>query len=92
MSYYLSSGNSSRMAEAKIVWVLLANLIGIPFYVYAFVANFDSIKSTVLFILAVLGLMVRGYFFIVQKRQAIREKEYELWDKEQTKRDKIKSP
>ncbi len=89
--YGIEIGNKKRvntMAMAKIYWWLLdtfgwsATFLGIAL-------NIDNIKSAILFILSVSYLMLRGYFYWVQKQQSVREKELDIWDKEQNKIDRI---
>lgn len=78
------------MAESKILaWII--NLIGIPAAVFGYISNPDNIKSTILFIFGLSFIMLRGYFFFVERRQRQREKEIDLWHKEQDKQDRINS-
>lgn len=72
---------NKRMAEAKII-LFLANWIGYPLYIFAFIANLDNVKSAILFICAVLFFMVRTYFYIIKSKQQVREKEFDLKEKE----------
>lgn len=77
------------MASIKWAWIL-ADILGIPIWIMGIVANFDNVKSTVLFIVGLIYLGVRVYFYFVQKSQAVREKEIELWHLEQNKLERIK--
>lgn len=74
------------MEAAKIGWFLLSYMVGVPLYIYAFIRNIESVKSTVLFILAVIFLLVRMYYYVKKNNQALREKEYDLWEREENKR------
>lgn len=78
-----------EMASIKWAWIL-ADILGIPIWIMGIVANFDNVKSTVLFIVGLIYLGVRVYFYFVQKSQAVREKEIELWHLEQNKLERIK--
>lgn len=79
-----------EMAQAKVLW-LIADLLGFPATILGIIYNIDNIKGLILFILAAAYLSVRLYFFIIQKKQAIREKEYELWNKEMDKSERLKN-
>lgn len=78
-----------KMASVKLGW-LLFELIGWPVWILGVWNNIDNGKSIVLFILAAMFLMVRLYYYHRQKDQAVREKELDLWHKEQDKQDRIK--
>lgn len=73
---------------AKIGW-LIADWLGIPLSLLGIVVNIDNIKSTVIALIAIIYLMIRTYFYFVQKQQAVREKEIELWHKMQDKQERI---
>lgn len=75
------ANRNKRMAETKII-LFLANWIGYPLYIFAFISNLDNVKSTILFICAVLFFMVRTYFYIIKSKQSVREKEFDLKEKE----------
>lgn len=77
------ANRNKRMAETKII-LFLANWIGYPLYIFAFISNLDNVKSTILFICAVLFFMVRTYFYIIKSKQSVREKEFDLKEKELT--------
>jgi hypothetical protein len=81
-------GEKKTMANAKLVWMLM-DFLGIPLTLLGIIANLDNVKSAILAILGIIYLMVRIYFYVIQKQQAVREKEYELWNKEQDKIDRI---
>lgn len=78
-----------HMASAKLAW-LIADILGLPVAFLGIYFNIDNIKSAIIAILAIGYLMLRGYYFWRQKEQAVREKELELWHKEQDKQDRIK--
>lgn len=77
-----------KMAQIKIAW-LIVELLGWPLTVLGIVVNFDNLKSVILFIIALSFLMVRMYYYVVQKKQSVRDKELDLWSKEQDKIDRI---
>jgi hypothetical protein len=79
------------MAQAKMLW-LICDIIGIPVSIYGFIINIDNIKSSVIALLVIIYLMVRLYFYVIQKKQAVKQKDIELksqlidlWRKEQQK-------
>lgn len=75
---------------AQVKWALiLCDMLGIPVTVLGIWANIDNIKSTVLFILALTYVMFRLYYYAIQKQQAVREKDLDLWHKEQDKIERI---
>lgn len=79
----------NKMAQIKLMW-LLCDFLGIPVTILGILANTDNIKSAILAVLGIAYLCVRGYYYIKQKDQAVREKEIELWHLEQNKQDRIK--
>ncbi len=79
----------NKMAQVKMIW-LICDIFGIPITCLGIVANIDNIKSVILAILGIAYLMVRGYYFMVQKEQAVREKELDLWHREMDKEERIK--
>lgn len=75
---------------AQIKWALiLADLLGIPFYLLGIAENFGNIRSAILFIVGLTYIMFRMYFYVIQRRQAIRDKDIDLWHKEQDKEERI---
>lgn len=80
--------NKKKVAQAKLMWII-ADIIGLPVAFLGIITNLDNVKSAIIAILAIAYLMLRLYFYFVQKQQAIREKEYELWEKEMNKQDRI---
>lgn len=73
-----------KMAQVK--WaIILADIFGIPISLLGIVANMDNIKSAIIAILAIAYLCCRMFYYVVQKKQAIRDKEYDLWNREQDK-------
>lgn len=73
---------------AKIGW-LIADWLGIPLSLLGIVSNMDNIKSAVIAMLAMIYLMIRIYFYFIQKQQDVREKNIDLWFREQDKQDRI---
>lgn len=85
---------SIKMAQAKMIWII-CDILGIPITILGIVANIDNIKSAILAVLGIAYLMLRGYFYFVQKTQSVREKELDLWHKQMDKlerMDKMKIP
>jgi hypothetical protein len=76
-----------KMAESKAILFLL-NLIGIPLYGYTLFINIDNLKGWVLTGMAVCMGALKLYFMYKKGRQALREKEYQLWELEREKRRK----
>lgn len=74
---------------AQVKWALIiCDMLGISATLMGILANWENVKSAILFFLALIFLMVRIYFYVLQKRQSVREKELELWHKEQDKQDR----
>jgi hypothetical protein len=71
------------------MWLIL-DIFGVPLYLLGIAANIDNIKSAILAILGISYLTVRAYFYIIKSKQAVREKELDLWHKEQDKSDRMK--
>jgi hypothetical protein len=76
-----------RMAHTKTLW-LIADIFGVPTSFLGIWLNIDNIKSVIIAILAICYLMLRAYYFWKQKEQSLREKEYELWNKEMDKQER----
>lgn len=77
---------------AQIKWALLiCDILGIPTTILGIAANLNNVRSTILFFVALLYLMCRTYFYVVKQKQSVREKDIELWHKEQDKQDRIKN-
>lgn len=79
---------SLRMAQIKWAWII-CDMLGIPVTVLGILANIDNVRSTILFMIALSYALPRCYFDIIARRQRTREKEIELWHKEQDKIDRI---
>ena len=77
----------NKMAQIKLMW-LLCDFLGIPVTILGIATNIDNVKAAILAVLGIAYLCVRGYYFIKQKDQAVREKEIELWHKEQDKKER----
>lgn len=76
------------MAHAKLMWIIV-DIFGVPISIAGILANLDNVKSLIIFLLAVGYYSTRWYYYVKQKEQSIREKEYELWNKEQDKLERI---
>lgn len=80
--------NKKKVAQAKLMWII-ADIIGLPVAFLGIVTNLDNVKSAIIAVLAITYLLLRLYFYFIQKQQAVREKEYELWEKEMNKQARI---
>lgn len=75
---------------AQIKWALiLCDMLGIPVFLLGVVKDFGSFNSTVLLMISLFYAIPRCYFDIIARRQRTREKNLELWHKEQDKIDRI---
>ncbi len=72
------------MAQVKLLWIL-GDLIGIPISVWGFILNIDNVKSAVIALLAIIYIMCRIYFYVIQKKQAVRKEELEIWQRQMDK-------
>lgn len=77
------------MGEA-IAWKFI-DLVGLPAYLLGFVFNLDNTKSTILFILGLIYAMIKVYYIRIEKEQNKRDKDLDLWQKEQDKQDRLNS-
>lgn len=57
-----------KMAETKFA-VLILNLIGVPLCFIAFWNNIDNVKSAVIFLVALIFLLIRIYFYVIWAKQ-----------------------
>lgn len=78
----------NKMGQVKILW-LICDIFGIPITLLGIVANLDNIKSAILAILGITYLMIRSYFYVIKSNQSVRDKELDLWHKEQDKQERI---
>lgn len=69
------------MAEGKILLMMLSFIIP-PLWIFAFIENFDNIKSTVLFIVAIIMGIIRFYFTIINAIQNQKLKDLDIRKKE----------
>lgn len=69
------------MADSKVVMFLLKFILP-PLYIFAWLSNLDNIKSTILFIFALLFMMIRMYFWIIRARQNNRMRELDILERE----------
>jgi len=76
-----------KTMEYKAMLWAVGDIIGIPMSVWGFILNIDNVKSAIIALLVIVYLMVRLYFYVVQKKQAVREKEYDLWFREMSKQE-----
>jgi hypothetical protein len=74
-----------KMAEAQALLSFLKILLG-SYYGYILLDNFYNIKGWMLTALALTAGIVHIYFKIKKGKQALREKEYQLWEMEREKR------
>lgn len=78
-----------KMAQIKLMW-LLCDFFGIPITLMGIIANIDNIKSIVLAILSVCYLLIRGYYYIKKEQQKLKEKDLDLWNKEEDKKERMR--
>lgn len=76
-----------KMAEAQVVLTFVKFLLG-SYYGYVLFINIDNVKGWILIALAAVMGVVKIYFSIKKGQQALREKEYHLWEMEREKRRK----
>src|SRR6187431_3283701 len=88
MEYAGHLQNTHRMAFTKLGWFIL-DCFGFSTAFLGFITNLDNIKSAILAILGIVYMGVRMFYYIKQKEQALREKEYDLWDREHAKQEKL---
>lgn len=78
-----------KMGYAKaMIWI--ADAIGIPIWILGIVHNIDNIKAFILFLLGVVYGVFRIYYYRIIQEQKIKEKEYDLWEREFNKQEKIR--
>lgn len=77
-----------KMAQVKLVW-LICDIFGIPITLLGIAANLNNVKSTILFIIAAIYLMLRAYYYGVRQQQEAKAREIDNWHKEQDKLDRI---
>lgn len=89
--FVLAIKRATKMAEIKI-GIMLAYLIGVPLWLFAFIANLDSWKSAALFIMMMIYWMGMIWFGFRRKRRIekkeemeLRKQEIELWYAQQEK-------
>jgi uncharacterized membrane protein YfcA len=75
------------MVTAKFLWNL-GDMLGIPGAILGIIANLDNIKSTILAVLLIIYFMIRLYYLFVEKKQAARKRDYELWNLEMDKQER----
>lgn len=76
-----------KMAQVKAVITILNILTG-SYYGYIMFVNLDNIKGAVLLFFLIVYGGVNIYFRWKKGNQAIREKEYQLWEMEREKKKK----
>jgi hypothetical protein len=77
-----------RMAKVKLA-LIICDMLGIPVTFLGIAANIDNVKSAILFLMALIYLGFRTYFFVIRQKQSVREKDIDLWHKEQNKQERI---
>lgn len=85
---YLPNYKRGIKMGAKLGW-MIADFLGIPAYMLGVYFNFDNVKSAILFIVGLIYVMIRAYYYAIQKNQSVREKELELWHKEMDKKERM---
>lgn len=76
-----------RMTQFKL-WLFIVDFLGIPSTILGIMLNIDNVYSGIIAILAILYLMLRAYYYWRQKEQTLRDKEYDLWNKEMDKQER----
>lgn len=74
-----------KMAEAQALLSFLKYILS-AYYGYVLFINIDNAKGWLLTALAVAMGALKVYFMYKKGRQALREKEYQLWELEREKR------
>lgn len=88
--FYLPS-EKKTMAIIKLWVLMLIDLLCIPLSIYGFILNMDNIKSSTIALISLIYLLWRLYFMVIQKKQAVRQKEIEIEkDKIATEMEKIR--
>lgn len=72
---------------AKVMWVI-CDLFGFPFSILYIINNLSDVKSLLLSLVLIGYGCTRWYYYARQKEQAVREKEYDLWHREQDKKER----
>lgn len=86
--YSISTDNNVSISKGIVMtdWnftLLLLKWFGLPcLYIYAWIANLDNIKSTILFIAALIMTLTRFFFWIRRAMQSERMRELEIKEKE----------
>lgn len=88
----LRISNLKRIGKmAQIKWALIfCDIFGIPVTLLGIAANMNNVKSTILFIISAIYLMLRAYYYAIRQQQEAKSREIENWFKEQDKNDRIK--
>lgn len=73
------------MAQVKLMWII-ADILGIPIYLMGILQNIDNGRAIILSILGAMYIILRMYHFNVEKNLRKREKEIDLWYKEEAAR------
>jgi magnesium-transporting ATPase (P-type) len=79
----------TKMAQIRALWILVDFFVG-SFTIAGIVTNYDNFKAWVLFAASLTFLIIRGVVYVIQKKQAIKDKELDIWEKEQDKLDRIR--
>jgi predicted membrane channel-forming protein YqfA (hemolysin III family) len=77
-----------KMAQIKLMW-LVCDILGVPVTILGIIANMDNIKSLILFLLGIIYLCARGYYFIKQKEQEVKKTDIDIWHAEQDKQERM---
>lgn len=71
----------TNVAQAKFLWILL-DAIGWPITILGIFSNLDNAKSLIISLIALGFLLTRWWYYVVQKKQAVRKEEIEIKMKE----------
>ena len=73
------------MAQLKML-VILADIFGIPFYLLGMWENIDNGRGIILSILGAMYIILRMYYYNIDRHQRRRERDIEIWYKEEQAR------
>lgn len=73
------------MAQTKLILLFFTDILGISSTLLGWISNIDNVKSAILFILGVIYLSARAYFYI--RRQMIQLRK-EIWEQREREKEK----
>lgn len=75
------------MGVSELMWIV-GDMLGIPTSILYIIANFGDIQSVILSVILIGYGSARLYYYVVQKKQAVKEKDYDLWFREMDKKER----